>query len=168
MPATRGRRHRIAGLCALGALLLGIGELGAGGTGVTLSTCTFLAGGGLVPPGLYARAGLAWLPGRRLELELFHIPQLTPRPYSRVYWGAAAGWWLIERRRAAYFNMTVDAGILYAAGRGALLAWRFSPIVLGGPQYRFADRFLTVGALFDPAGGRLAWQLQLLGITLYL
>jgi hypothetical protein len=64
--------------------------------------------------------------------------------------------------------MTAGAGILYRAGRGVLLTLRVSPIVPGGPQYRFAGRFLTGGALFDPASGRLAWQLQLPGIALYL
>ena len=61
----------------------------ASGLGLTFSTNTFSGSGqsedSAVPPGLYCRGGLAWLPGKHLEIELYHIPQITPRFYSQVF-----------------------------------------------------------------------------------
>jgi len=139
--------------------------------GVTVSTSTFLPLGRWpkypVPPGLYARAGVCWLPGNRLELELFQVPRLVPDPYSETYTGLAAGWWLLKRKRNAYFNMTADVSILYGLAGRKLLAARLCPMVLGGPYYHYADRLLAAALVWDPEHSRVFLQLQLVGISVF-
>lgn len=139
--------------------------------GVTVSTSTFLPLGRWpqypVPPGLYARAGVCWLPGNRLELELFQVPRLVPDPYSEAYTGIAAGWWLLKRKRNAYFNMTADVSFLYGLAGRKLLAARLCPMVLGGPYYHYADRLLAAALVWDPERGRVFLQLQLVGISVF-
>ena len=159
-------------IVGLGGLPAGAEATGVAGFGVTLSTNTFLPLGegpyDPVPPGLYGRAGVTWLPGRHLELELYHVPQITPDAYSQVFFGLSAGWWLLERKHTGYFNVVVDAGFLYGLDGTWLIALKLSPLVLGGPQYRTAERALAVGLLFDPQRLRLLFQFQLIAITFYL
>lgn len=93
---------------------------------------------------------------------------MTPDLYSQVFFGLSAGWWVLERKHTGYFNMAVDAGCLYGLDGAWLIALRLSPVVLGGPQYRTAERVLAVGQLFDPQRLRLLFQFQLIAITLYL
>ena len=144
----------------------------ASGVGLTFSTNTFYGSGrsedSPVPPGLYYRGGLAWLPGKHLEIELYHIPQITPRLYSQVYFGCSAGWWILERKENSYLNAIVEAGFLYGLDRTKLLNLKITPIVFGCPAFRYAEKFCTVGLLFDLDRKRLSWQLQLLAVTLYL
>jgi len=158
--------------CCLILLCVSAAEAGAHGVGLTFSTDTFLpfgrTEGSPVLPGLYARAGASWLPGDHLELEIFHIPQITPRFYSQVFFGFSVGYWLVQRNTTSYFNIAIDAGFLYGLDHTKLLGLQLSPIVLGGPDYNFADRFLTFGILFDPDRRRAVFEIQLLTITLFL
>lgn len=138
--------------------------------GLTFSTNIFQPLGGRpdpVPPGLYARAGLCWLPGNRLEFELFQVPRLVPGPYSEAFTGFSAGCWLFPRRRDSYFNVTADLSFLYGLQGKKLVAARLCPIVLAGPYYRYADRLLAVALVWDPEAARLFAQLQLVGLTLF-
>jgi hypothetical protein len=138
---------------------------------LTVSTNTFLPLGRWpeypVPPGLYARVGLGWLPGSHLEFELFQVPRLVPDPYSEAFTGFSAGAWLLKRKRNSYFNLTADVAFLYGLEGRMLLAARLCPIVLGGPYYHYADRLLAVGLLWDPDRGRVFLQLQLVGLSLF-
>ena len=120
-----------------------------------------------VPPGLYARAGLCWLPGNRFELELFQAPRLVPEPFSEAFTGLSAGWWLFPRKRDSYFNMTADLSFLCGMQGRKLLAARLCPIVLAGPYYRYGDRLLAVALVWDPEESRLFAQLQLVGLSLF-
>jgi hypothetical protein len=160
----------------LAAALLPVGVLcaeapKAAALALTVSTNTFQPLGRWpeypVPPGLYARAGLGWLPGSRLEFELFQVPRLVPEPYSEVFTGFSAGAWLLKRKRNSYFNLTADVALLYGLEGRMLLAARLCPIVLGGPYYHYADRLLAVGLLWDPDRGRVFLQLQLVGLSLF-
>ena len=94
---------------------------------LTVSTNTFLPLGRWpeypVPPGLYARAGLGWLPGSRLELELFQVPRLVPEPYSEAFTGISAGFWMLERKRNSYFNLTADLSWLCGQTDGVQLPY---------------------------------------------
>jgi hypothetical protein len=147
-------------------------NIGASGFGLTFSTNTFSgtgrSGDSAVPPGLYCRGGLAWLPGKHLEIELYHIPQITPRLYSQVFFGFSVGYWIVERTENCYLNAIVEAGFLYGLDRMKLLNFKITPFVFGCPAFRYAEKFCTLGLLFDPERKRLLWQLQLLAITLYL
>jgi hypothetical protein len=144
----------------------------ASGLGLTFSTNTFSGSGqsedSAVPPGLYCRGGLAWLPGKHMEIELCHIPQITPRFYSQVFFGCSAGCWILERTENSYLNAIVEAGFLYGIDRTKLINLKITPIVFGCPAFRYAEKFCTVGLLFDLDRKRLLWQLQLLAVTLYL
>lgn len=168
--------HRTAGTALLLAsaitALLPTWPVGASGAGLTLSTNTFAGAGSSgyapVPPGMYARGGLAWLPGRHLEIGLDHIPQLTPRPYSQVFFGLSAGWWLLPRKEDCYLNAIVEAGVLYGLDQTVLLNLKVTPIVFGCPSFGYAERFCSVGMLYDPQRQRLLWQLQVLALTLFL
>ena len=152
-------------------LLLGR-STGASEVGVTLSTNTFAVAGesGYPPvePGLYARAGLAWLPGKHLEIELYHIPQLTPQFYSQVFFGLSVSYWLLERKEYCYLNAIVEGGFLYGLDDSRLVNLKVTPIVFGCPSFGHAERFCTVGILFDPQRRQLIWQLQVLALTLFL
>jgi len=156
---------------AITTLLPGV-SLGASGAGVTLSTNTFAGAGesgyAPVPPGMYARGGLAWLPGRHLEIEVYHIPQRTPRPYSQVFFGLQAGWWFLERKPDCYLNAIVEAGVLYGLDQTVLLNLKVTPIVFGCPGFGYAERFCSLGVLFDPQRQRLLGQLQVLALSLFL
>ncbi|MEE9306510.1 MAG: hypothetical protein V3V57_03145 [Spirochaetia bacterium] len=92
-------------------LVLPVWNAGASGFGLTFSTNTFSGSGqsedSAAPPGLYCRGGLAWLPGKHLEIELYHIPQITPRLYSQVFFGCSAGYWILERKENSYLNAVV-------------------------------------------------------------
>lgn len=147
------------------------GEQAPARFGLTFSTNTFQPADGLpeypVTPGLYARAGLCWLPGNRLELELFHLPRLVPEPYSELFLGLSVGCWILPRKRNSYFNLTADAAFLHRQDGRNLLALRLCPIVLGGPYYRYADRLLAVALVWNPEDARLFWQLQLVGLSLF-
>ncbi|MBA7480003.1 hypothetical protein ES707_15447 [subsurface metagenome] len=153
-------------------LVLPVWNAEASGFGLTFSTNTFSGSGqsgdSAVPPGLYCRGGLSWLPGKHLEIELYHIPQITPRLYSQVYFGCSAGWWILERKENSYLNAIVEAGFLYGLDRRKLLNLKITPIVFGCPAFRYAEKFCTLGLLFDLERKRLLWQLQLLAVTLYL
>lgn len=144
----------------------------ASGVGLTFSTNTFYGAGrsedSPAPPGLYYRGGLAWLPGKHLEIELYHIPQITPRLYSQVLLGCSAGYWILERKENSYLNAIVEAGFLYGLDRSKLLNLKLTPIVFGCPAFRYAEKFCTVGLLFDLDRKRILWQLQLLAVTVYL
>ena len=172
---TRPTRLQLPWLLLTAALLplqpLPAGDNAAARLGLTVSTNTFQPAGFRseypVPPGLYARAGLCWLPGNRLEFELFHVPRLVPEPYSEAFTGLSAGWWLLQRKRNSYFNLTADVAFLYGLGGRKLLAARLCPIVLAGPYYRYADRLLAVALVWDPVEARLFWQFQLVGMSLY-
>jgi hypothetical protein len=120
-----------------------------------------------VPPGLYGRFGICWLPGNRLEFELFQVPRLVPDPYSEAFTGFSAGGWLFRRKRNAYFNLTADAALLCGLEGRILVAARLCPVVLGGPHYRYADRLLAVALVWDPQRPRLFAQLQLVGLSLF-
>jgi hypothetical protein len=143
----------------------------AEGVGLSLSTDTFVSfsrsSDPAVPPGLYGGAGLTWLPGDHLELELYHVPQLTPSFYSQVFFGASGGWWLLERKRTGYFNVVVSGGLLYGLDNTKLLALRISPFVLGGPDYTYSERLLTFGLLFDPERLQFLLELRLLAVTVF-
>jgi hypothetical protein len=143
----------------------------AGGVGLSLSTDTFVgftrSSDPAVPPGLYGRAGLTWLPGDHLELELYHVPRLTPSFYSQVFFGASGGWWLLERKRTSYFNVVLSGGLLYGLDDTKLLALRISPFVLGGPDYAFSERLLSFGLVFDPERLQVLFELQVLAITVF-
>ena len=147
------------------------GDNAAARLGLTVSTNAFQSAGFRseypVPPGLYARAGFCWLPGNRLELELFQVPRLVPEPYSEAFTGLSAGCWLFPRKRNSYFNLTADVSFLYGLEGRKLLAARLCPIVLGGPYYRYADRLLAVALVWDPEQARLFWQFQLVGLSLF-
>jgi hypothetical protein len=147
------------------------GSAGAARFGLTFSNNTFQPLDHRtehpVPPGLYARVGLCWLPGNRLELELFQVPRLVPEPYSEAFTGLSAGCWLFRRKLASYFNMTADLSFLYGLQGRKLVAARICPIVLAGPYYRYADRLLAVALVWDPEGARLFAQLQLVGLSLF-
>jgi len=144
----------------------------ASGFGLTFSTNTFSGAGQFedssVPPGLYCRGGLAWLPGKHLEIELYHIPQITPRVYSQVFFGCSAGYWILERTENSYLNGIVEVGFLYGLDRTKFLNLKITPAVFGCPAFRYAEKFCTLGLLFDLERKRLLWQLQLLAVTLYL
>jgi hypothetical protein len=144
----------------------------ASGFGLTFSTNTFLglsrSEDSAVPPGLYWRGGFAWLPGNHLEIELYHIPQITPVFYSQVFFGCSAGYWLLERKENCYLNTIVEAGFLYGLDQSKLLNLKLTPIVFGCPTFRYAEKFCTLGLLYDLDRKRLLWQLQLLAVTLYL
>jgi hypothetical protein len=150
---------------------LAAGELSAAQFGLTVSTNTFQPAGRSpgfpVAPGLYARAGLSWLPGSRLELELFQVPRLVPEPFSAAFTGFSAGCWLFRRKRDSYFNLTADLSFLLGLEGRKLLSARLCPIVLGGPYYHYADRLLAVALVWDPEQARLFWQFQLVGLTMY-
>jgi hypothetical protein len=168
--------HRISGrtlvLLWVITLILSSWNVGAAGVGVTVSTNTFAAVGraeySAVPPGLYCRAGLAWLPGGHLEIELYHIPQITPRFYSQVFFGLSASYWFLERKENSYLNAILEAGFLYGLDQTKLLNLKVTPIVFGCPSFGYAERFCTLGLLFDPQRMGLFWQLQVLALTLYL
>ncbi len=140
--------------------------------GMTFSTNTFSGSGqsgdAAVPPGLYFRGGLAWLPGKHLEIEFYHIPQITPRLYSQVFFGCSVGYWILERKENCYLNAIVETGFLYGLDQRKLLNLKITPIVFGCPAFRYAEKFFTLGLLFDPERKRVFWQLQLLAVTLYL
>jgi hypothetical protein len=162
----------VPGLVFAAAFLLSSWSAEASGVGVTFSTNTFAGAGqsgySPLPPGMYARAGLSWLPGRHLELELYHIPQLTPELYSQVFFGASVGYWLLERKQYCYLNAVVEAGVLYGLDRTTLLNLKVTPVVFGCPSFRYAERFCTLGILIDPVRKRLLWQFQVLALTLFL
>ncbi len=155
----------------LEAIPRGAGDQAPARLGFTVSTNTFQPADNLpaflVPPGLYARAGLCWLPGNRLEFELFQVPRLVPEPYSEAFTGLSAGCWLFPRQRNSYFNLTADLAVLCALDGEMMLSARLCPIVLGGPYYRYADRLLAVALVWDVEGGRLFWQFQLVGLSLF-
>jgi hypothetical protein len=146
--------------------------LEAADLGITAATGTFLlpsdASYRPVPPGLYCKAGFTWLPGKHLEIQLFHLPQITPRFYSRVFWGLGLGYWLLERNERAYFNVAACAGLLYGNEGTILLDLEISPLVFGSPRFRYSSRLLTLGVLVDPQEPRVFMKLQLLALTLYL
>ena len=163
--------------CCLILLCLSAAGAGADGFGFTFSTDTFIpfcqADTSPVLPGLHTRTGVSWLPGDHLEIEIFHIPQLTPRFYSQIFYGFSVGWWLFQRKTTSCFNVTIDAGVLFSSDLSGfshtkLLCLQLSPIVLGGPHYSFSDRLLTVGILFDPDRQCLVFEMQFLSITLFL
>jgi hypothetical protein len=139
--------------------------------GLTVSSNTFQpadrSAGYPVAPGLYARAGLSWLPGSRLELELFQVPRLVPDPFTEAFTGFSAGCWLFRRKHDSYFNLTADLSFMLGLEGRKLLAARLCPIVLGGPYYHYADRLLAVALVWDPEQASLFWQLQLVGLSLY-
>jgi hypothetical protein len=137
---------------------------------LTVSTNSFVHGAEdyPVPPGLYARAGLGWLPGGRLEFELFQVPRLVPEPFSEAFTGFSAGCWLFQRKANSYFNSTVDLAVLVGLHGRTLLAARLCPIVLGGPYYRYADRLLAVALVWEPEQARAFLQLQVVGLSLFL
>jgi len=166
------RKRWVLGAAILLSAFLPVCELQASGFGVTLSTNTFAplarAGAAAVSPGLYGRGGLAWLPGGHLEIEIYHLPQLTPRFYSEVFFGLSAGYWLLERKRTSYLNFIADAGLLYGLDGTLLLNLKLCPFVFGCPAYRYAERFLTVGVIYDVQRNRAFLQMQLLAVTLYL
>lgn len=143
----------------------------AGGLGVTFTTNTFLPLDGLseypVPPGLYGRVGLCWLPGSHLEIEAVHVPQITPGFYSQAFTGVSVGWWLLERKRSLYFNLSAEAGFLYGLDATRLITVKLTPIILGGPHFRYGDRLLSTGLVWDPDLRRVFLQLQLVGISLF-
>lgn len=173
-------RAGAAGAPALAGLVLSAAALfapvGAHGQspalGLTVSTNTFSPfarpADPVVPPGLYWRAGVAWLPGRHFEVELYHVAQMTPRFYSEVLFGASAGYWILQRKRTSYLNMVADAGLLYGLDGTLLLNLKLCPAVFGSPAYGSAERFFTLGLLYDVEGRRAFFQLQLLALTLYL
>ena len=147
---------------------LAAGELSPARFGLTVSSNTFQPSAGYpVAPGLYARAGICWLPGSRLELELFQVPRLVPEPFSEAFTGLSAGCWLFRRKHDSYFNLTADLSFMLGLQGRKLLAARLCPIVLGGPYYHYADRLLAVALVWDPEQARLFWQLQLVGLSLY-
>lgn len=152
-------------------LILAVFPAFGGGLGVSFSTNTFLPlderSPYPVPPGLYGRAGLCWLPGNHLELEVTHVPRLTPEFYSQAYTGISVGWWLFQRKPRSYFNMAVDAGFLYGLDRTPLLTFRLVPIILGGPYYRYGDRLLAAGLVCDLDQDRFFLQLQIIGMSVY-
>jgi hypothetical protein len=144
------------------------GDISPARFGLTVSCNTFQpCTGHPVAPGLYARAGLSWLPGSRLELELFQVPLLVPEPFSEAFTGFSAGCWLFRRKHDSYFNLTADLSFMLGLEGRKLLAARLCPIVLGGPYYHYADRLLAVALVWDPEQASLFWQLQLVGLSLY-
>ena len=152
----------------LPARSLAAGEVWPARFGLTVSSNTFQSSAGYpVAPGLYARAGICWLPGSRLELELFQVPRLVPEPFSEAFTGLSAGCWLFRRKHDSYFNLTADLSFMLGLQGRKLLAARLCPIVLGGPFYHYADRLLAVALVWDPEQARLFWQLQLTGLSLY-
>jgi hypothetical protein len=166
--------YRIAGLFCLLLVFISTPGLGAVDLGVTAATSTFILDSGAqyayapVPPGLYCRAGLTWLPGKHLEIEIFHLPQLTPRFYSRVFWGLGVGYWLLERKESAYFNLSTSVGVLYGNEGTLLLDLEISPFIFGSPRFRYSTRLATLGVLMDIQQSRVFMKLQLLALTLYL
>jgi hypothetical protein len=153
-------------------LVLGAGELCASGLGLTLGTSTFFPLGKAdyppIPAGMYYHAGLNWLPGRHLEIELYQVAQVTPRPYSEVLFGFSTGYWIIERKPTAFFNLVVDAGLLYGLDHSKLLTVNLSPLVQGSPEYCYSTRLCALGLLVDPERRRALLRLRLLTVTLYL
>jgi hypothetical protein len=146
--------------------------LGAAELGITAATSTFFPGSGApyppVPPGLYCKAGINWLPGKHLEIEIFHLPQLTPDFYSRVFWGLGLGYWLLERNAGTYFNVSTSVGLLYGNEGTILLDLAISPIIFGSPRFRYSSRLLTLDVLVDPQASKVFMKLQLLALSLYL
>ena len=133
---------------------------------VTGAPVTQFPDGSVLTDGLYGQAGFRAVIAPRLEAELLVMPQITPQPFDSFAVGLLAGFNLLGPVDLAYFQMILDAGVLYTFtpddpwGKPVIHA-RFSPLVIGNPQYKHRGRLFTIGVLYDIPDQRLSWSFSM-------